>query len=57
MEAGDLRHRVDFQKQVKQQDPESGDVTLVWQALFSDVPASIEPLSGREFIAAAAVQV
>ena len=47
---------MDFQKQVPQQDSESGDVTLVWLDLFTDVPAAIEPLSAREFIAAAAVQ-
>jgi SPP1 family predicted phage head-tail adaptor len=56
MDAGRLRHRVDFQKRIPQQDPETGDVTLVWQDLFTDVPAAIEPLSAREFIAAAAVQ-
>jgi SPP1 family predicted phage head-tail adaptor len=56
MQAGDLRHRVDFQKRVEQQDAESGAITVVWQTLHADVPAAIEPVSGREFVSSAAVQ-
>ena len=56
MESGDLRHRVDFQKRVPQRDPVTGEVTIVWQDLHLDVPAAINPISGREYIAAAAVQ-
>jgi SPP1 family predicted phage head-tail adaptor len=56
MESGELRHRVDFQKRIEQQDPETGAMVVVWLDLYTDVPAAIEPLSAREFIAAAAVQ-
>lgn len=56
MRAGDLRHRIQFQKLVSGMNPETHeplpgewvDVVKVW--------AAIEPLSAREFIAAQAAQ-
>jgi len=50
--AGRLRHRVNIQKPVQAQDPDTGEVTRTWSTVFADVPASIEPMSVREFIAA-----
>jgi SPP1 family predicted phage head-tail adaptor len=56
IEAGRLRHRVTFERRIDQQDSVTGGVTTVWSALFTDVPAAIEPLTARELIAAQAVQ-
>jgi SPP1 family predicted phage head-tail adaptor len=56
LQAGKLRHRVHFQRQVRQQDPTTGDIRTVWANLFTSVPAAIEPLSVREYIAAQSVQ-
>lgn len=56
MDAGRLRHRVSFEKRVDVQDPDSGSVTPTWVAFARSVPAAIEPLSAREFIAAQGVQ-
>ncbi|WP_217476611.1 phage head closure protein [Stutzerimonas stutzeri] len=59
MQAGKLRHRIQFQQQVQAQDPETGAVVLVWQdwpAPGKKLFASIEPLSARDFIAAQAAQ-
>lgn len=59
MQAGKLRHRVQFQHQVQGQDPDTGAVVLVWQdwpAPGKRLFASIEPLSARDFIAAQAIQ-
>jgi SPP1 family predicted phage head-tail adaptor len=55
MRAGDLRHRVELQRAVFTQDPVSGEMIPAW-ALVAEVYASIEALSARDFIAAAAVQ-
>ena len=53
--AGKLRHRVDIEQLTITQDS-SGDAVRSWSALHSSVPASIEPLSARDFIAASSVQ-
>lgn len=55
-DAGRLRHRVTIERRVNSQDPDTGAVTPVWVAVARDVPAAIEPLSAREFIAGQAVQ-
>lgn len=56
MRAGDLRHRIQFQKLTPGIDPETQEPTPgVWVDV-AKVWAAIEPLSGREFIAAQAVQ-
>lgn len=56
MKAGKLRHRVEIHRLNQAvQDPQTGDVTSGWQQL-AVVWASVEPLSGREFIAAQASQ-
>lgn len=51
-----LRHRIDFDELTHEQDSETGTWSDVWVPVLTDVPASITPLSGREFIAAQAVQ-
>ena len=56
LKAGRLRHRVNFQRQVRQQDPDTGDIKLVWSNTHTDVPAAIEPLSAKDYFAAKAVQ-
>lgn len=56
MRAGDLRHRVQFQKLVPGVDPETQEPIAGEWVDVAKVYASIEPLSGREFIAAQAVQ-
>lgn len=56
VDAGRLRHRVTIERRVNVQDATTGAVTPTWVSVARDVPAAIEPLSVREFIAAAAVQ-
>lgn len=56
MRAGKLRRRVDIQRPLYQQDPESGEMVRTWVDVWLRVPAAIEPLSAREFIAADATQ-
>jgi SPP1 family predicted phage head-tail adaptor len=56
MEAGRLRHRINIERRVNSQDPETGAVTPAWLAFARNVPAAIEPLSAREFIAGQAMQ-
>lgn len=56
LKAGRLRHRVDIQSKSNVQDPVTGEITTTWVNTWTSVPASIEPLSAREFIAAQAVQ-
>ncbi len=55
IKAGVLRHRIDIEQLTITQDS-SGDAVRSWSALHSSVPAAIEPLSARDFIAASAVQ-
>jgi len=54
--AGRLRHRITIQSPVTRQDPTSGTVSTRWKDFASDVPAAIEPLSVREFIASQQMQ-
>ena len=51
--AGMLRHRVSFDRQDYEQDESTGAMTTVWTEVAVSIPAAVEPLSGREFIAAA----
>lgn len=55
MKAGPLRHRVTIEDFVTTLDSE-GERTEGWVDQFGLIPAQIEPLSGRELIAAAATQ-
>lgn len=50
MEAGKLRHRVTIQKPTITQDTATGAVTQAWADLYANVPASVEPLSVKEYL-------
>lgn len=54
--AGQYRHRVDIQDWTEVRDPETGGFAEAWVTVFENVPARIAPASGREFLAAAAIQ-
>ncbi|MBD1602537.1 phage head closure protein [Pseudomonas typographi] len=56
MRAGRLRHRVDIQRREQSQDPETGEVIAAWVNAWAGCPASFEPLSARDLIAAQAGQ-
>lgn len=53
--AGRLRNRVSLQRYEATQDPDTGDTIQQWVEA-AKIWAAIEPISGREFIAAAASQ-
>lgn len=55
MQAGRLRHRVTIEEHIVTLDSDGAQETA-WVAIGSPLPAEIVPLSGRELIAAAAVQ-
>ena len=54
-EPGKLRHRVTLQRNDETQDTDTGAMLQAWVDVAT-VLASVEPLSGREFVAAQAVQ-
>lgn len=56
MRAGKLRHRITFERPGLVQDPESGEMLPGWSPVWTNVPASVEPLSARDVIAAQAGQ-
>lgn len=56
MNAGKLRHRIAFQSLGAGQDPQTGEETTGWRTVWDKVPASVEPLSSRDLIAAHAAQ-
>jgi SPP1 family predicted phage head-tail adaptor len=56
MRAGTLRHRITFQALGREQDPETGEEMEGWTTVWEKVPASVEPLSARDLIAAQAGQ-
>ncbi|KPB64253.1 Head-tail adaptor [Pseudomonas amygdali pv. myricae] len=56
MNAGKLRHRIAFQSLGSGQNPETGEETTGWITIWDKVPASVEPLSSRDLIAAQAAQ-
>ena len=51
-----LRHRVSIQTFTTVQDSNTGAVTDTWANVFTDVPAEVYPMSGREFVAAQGIQ-
>ena len=55
-----MRHRVDIQNFASVQDSDTGAVTDSWTSILSTdeplIPAEIWPMSGREFVAAQAIQ-
>jgi len=56
MLAGKLRHRIALQSLGLVQDPESGEMLPGWTTVWDKVPASVQPLSARDLIAAQAGQ-
>jgi SPP1 family predicted phage head-tail adaptor len=55
--AGRLRHRVDIEAPIEEQDTTSGEMVVTgWSLFASNVPAEIAPLSAREYLASAALQ-
>jgi SPP1 family predicted phage head-tail adaptor len=56
LKAGRLRHRVDIEQPVSVQDPVSGGIVRSWAVVHEAVPAAIEPMSVREFLAAQQLQ-
>lgn len=56
LKAGRLRHYIDIQEKAYTQDPLSGEMLYTWIVVHADVPAAVEPLSAREFLAAQANQ-
>lgn len=56
LRAGRLRHRVDIQRRQQAREQASGAVEEVWVTVWPKVPAAVEPLSVREYLAADARQ-
>lgn len=56
MRSGRLRHRLTVQEQGQSQDPQTGEIISAWVNTGLKIWASVEPLSGRDFIAASAQQ-
>lgn len=56
MQAGRLRQRITFQALGLTQDPGTGEEIDGWETVWDKVPASVEPLSARDLIAAQAGQ-
>lgn len=56
MALGKYRRRITLQAGGEVQDPDTGVVTSGWTDWRTSIPASIEPVSAREFIASAAAQ-
>lgn len=53
--SGDLRHKVQLQKNLVSQDPDTGEIVSNWTTV-AEVLAQIVPMSSREFLAAGAEQ-
>lgn len=56
LEAGRLRHRIDIEKRVTDQDPETGGISDRWSLLHEALPAAIEPITQKEYLASASVR-
>lgn len=56
LSAGKLRHRINIERKTHAQDPNTGALTSTWSSLAQNICAAVEPLSGREFIAAQQVK-
>lgn len=56
MALGKYRRRITLQTGGETQDPNTGVMTRGWTDFRAGIPASIEPVSAREFIASAATQ-
>lgn len=56
MQAGALRHRITIEQRVDEVDSDDGALDESWAHAFGPISAEIVALSGRELIAAQAVQ-
>lgn len=56
LSAGALRHRITIERQDNVQDEDTGAIVTGWTEFAANVPACIEPVSGRDYIAAAQAQ-
>lgn len=56
VKAAQFRHRIDIEQRQRLQDGSSGETTETWVPVWQLVPASIEYLSVRDFIASRAAQ-
>lgn len=54
--AGRLRHRISIQRPLNTQDPVTGEMSLTWEDVATNVAAEIAPLSVKEFIASQQMQ-
>lgn len=54
--AGSLRQRVTIERPEFVQNTVTGEMTRTWVEVARNVPASVQPVSGGEFIAAAKVE-
>jgi SPP1 family predicted phage head-tail adaptor len=55
LSAGSLRHRVAIDRQDHAQDIDTGAIVTTWAEIAASIPAAVEALSGREYIAAAQI--
>jgi SPP1 family predicted phage head-tail adaptor len=56
LDPGRLRHRITIQRPVTVQNATTGQQSTSWTNVAQSIPAAIEPLSAREFIAANSMQ-
>ena len=56
MRSTDLRHRITIEGQTQTQDANTLEWVTVWGTFLANEPAQVVPLSGREYIRAAANQ-
>lgn len=56
LDPGELRHRVTIDEEVLTRSTTTGAVSKAWTTLWSNVPASVKPVSGREFVASQGLQ-
>jgi SPP1 family predicted phage head-tail adaptor len=54
--AGSLRHRVNIESLQETQDAVTGERIETWTTLYSSIPASVEPLSVKEYLASQQMQ-
>ena len=52
MLSNQLRHRIAVERPVTVKDPANGAISQTWQAVASNLPAAVQPLSGREILTA-----
>ena len=56
LDPGELRHRVDIDEKTETRSTTTGAVATSWTPFATNVPASVKPVSAREFVASQALQ-